>query len=659
MTTDASEYVLVPRPIERLDLPKAAARANFQRKLETQFGLEPEVAEGIARIVVNPDRARHQLDYVQRRRLVGGTATVLTTEVFSLGVSVSPVNPRETPNRIYPLEYGDRQDIKPPLKLSSRPDGQPVLRITGRDSGHTRWTIQQAAADLKNNSNRDLREPIWNDGVREPLLLFVAEFVYLDGSPSIICPMAGDGSSRSAWCHEFLGIESADVVDKWADADARAWRGKIGEILAVQDLPAGEADDDALAAHRCLVAPAHIVLKVEPLRGSDDLDVVGAYRSMVGAIHVAAPEPWGRNAENDETANAVIDQLAEEELIDEQTQDYLAGLMTPAQAEEEGFDPRPDVRAAVLMKLLNDDTVRAAVSKAVCRVKQQSRLGRNDRPSIAAELAFRACRSAVAEDLAGRRSTLDRGFLLSEWRGPRLMTSDAELDELRDRALEALEEDPDSLSEAALELGIYGLYWLATTGSLKRETPRSASKLGVDKVMELMMSRSLGVHQLYQIVFEAREGGTRFSVVDEDGAIFKTEAGDGRQVDDRYLRETFNVRHDAEQDGPAPDDDDENGAEDVAPRELLRQMVRRLVQDADGVGETVKAIRMIPDGDRRLVDVEGIPHGTANRIAAALSAASDEVKFWGRQNQQRTAAILFENRAAAFAADLADDEEVA
>lgn len=649
MTDATQEYSSPPRPIERIELAKSAARNNFKRKLITQVGLSEPVAAEIARIVVHPDQARLQLDYVQRRRFPGGTATLLVTDVFTPAVSVSPVNPRETERRIFPLEFRSGTDLKPPLRLGPRRD-EPVLVVTGEDPDHVAWTIQQSANDLKNNSNKKLREPIWLDGVREPLLIFPAEFRHEDGSPPVLCAMAADGSSRTAWCHEFAGFDSVDVVYKWAIADARAWRGKLGEILAVQELPAGQASDDELAAHRCLIAPAEIVLRIEAVRGGDPVDSVEAYRSMVGAIHVSAPEPWGRGAENDEIGNAVLDQLVEDGHVDEIERDYLAGFVPPDDAESLGFTRHPDVRAARLMEVINADHTRSSVSKAYCSIRQQRRLRRNDRPDIAAELALRACRLEIASQMKGRRSALERAFRLSEWRGGSLSVSGRNPEELRDAALDALATDPDVLSGAALELGLYGAYWLTTAGALRRETSRSKSKLGVDRVLELMMRSRRGVHQLYQVVVEGRRGERRFSVVNEDGSVFRTEAGDGRAVTDDFLRETFNLEAD---DGPNGDEGDGDGSDAAvaAPRERLRRLILQLSRDVDRVEERIRELRFITMNGEALVEVEGIPHGTATRLTRALREIENELSYWARVNRRH-------RRVNADAADVLDDHDM-
>lgn len=635
MTAVQEEYSVAPRPIERLEIPKAAARRNFSRKLQTQFGLKVTYADALARAVVDPERARHQLDFVQVRRISGGVATTLHTEVFTPAISVSPVNPRETERRIYPLENGGRTGTKAPLKLTHHQDDQPVLVVRGDDPAHIRFTLAQAAGDLKSNSNEDLREPIRLDGVREPILVFIAELVHEDGSPEIVVPMAADGSSRMAWCHEFLGLDSRDVPYKWAMSDPRAWGGLLGGYAAVQDLPAGDAVEDQLTAHRCLVAPAEVVLHVAPVRGRESVDSVAAYRSMVGAIHVAPPKGWGRSAENDETASAVLDVLREDGHVDEAEFDYLAGLMTPKEAEDAGYARYADCRAARLVAVVNSEAARASVSRAACNISQKSRLGRNDRPSIAAELAMRACRSTVGTELSARRSTLERAFLLSEWRDGSIEFSGEDPADLRDEALAGLEEKADELPPAAVELGLYGVYWLATTGTLRRETSRSWNKLGPDKVMRRIMSSPRGIHQLYQVVTEGRMGKEEFSVVTEDGDIFYTEAGDGKKVDDRYLREEFEVHQDGagEEGGEAGGEDSDIQDDDLAPREQLRLGLRKLRGAVERVEDSVTEIKLIKDPTGVLVATEGLPRGTATNLANRLAKVTDELKYWARINQ--------------------------
>lgn len=625
-----------PRPLEAVKLPDAKARDNLRRKMLGQ-GLPEEVAREVARIVVDPTDARHGLDHLVRRRFPGGTAYLLMAEVFTPAISVNPVNPRETERRYYPVESG--ATTAPPLRLTAPADGTAILTINGESPDHIAHVLRQSAGDLRSIGNPELQDPIWLEGVREPLLLFVAQVNHQNGAPTETFTLAADGSSRAAWCQAFTGTDPVDAVYRWPKADMRSWNGHLGRILAVQTRSADEVTEDEKAAHRALVAPAAIVVRIEPVLGGMSVTALQSYRSMIGAIHVARPKLWGEGAENDEIATAALEALVDDAVITADERDYMAGMIPADDLARRGFSVFPDERAAFIMSVMNAARSVRSISRAYCGIRQQKRLGRTDRPNLAAELMLRAYRGHLGGPEASRkaslgpRSALQRALQLPAWRNGSFLVSRRPVEALRDAALQNLSENPGSLSKPALELGLMGGYWLILTRSLRRSTSKNDVVTEPDGILDRMMRTPRGIHQLYQAIEDGRRGTGEVRRVKADtaGSIDYLPTNKPVIVNDAWLRDEF-VSKVSPTTGAASNSD--LAAPVMIPRERLADLLRELRRDVYAVERHIGEMSGLRENGRSLVDAQGINPTEAEDLQTKLQQASMELYRWSRVRQQ-------------------------
>ncbi|UQN06504.1 hypothetical protein [Deinococcus sp. QL22] len=629
-----------PRPIEHVQLAKEAARTNFINRLHKEYKYSLEYAKAIGRIVVDPTAARHALEHLQRRRIPSGTVYVLNVDVFTPGVSVNPVNPRETERRAYQIEKGS--DDRSPLKLSSSAGPEPMLLIRGKTPAHIMQVARDAGADLRNNSNTALKDPIWMEGIREPLLLFVAQVDHEDGSPSATFVLAADGSSRTAHSHEFTSTDEADAIYRWPQADPRQWSGHLGSIIAVQDRTLDSVSEHQLAAHRALVAPASIVIKVDAARPNEPIDAVRAYRSMIGAIHVSRPKDWGVGAENDEIATAILDALEADGKLNPDLAAYLSGTLPANILESKGFSPHTDVRGLHIMKELNRRSVRPEVSRVFCSIRQQKALRQNDRSDIVAELMLRAVRDRISQiasptEVNGIRSMLQRTVRLPEWRASEFKVTKRSPETLRDEAIEALKTNPENLSTAALELGLLGVYWLVVLTGIKRETTQSPNKVSGAELAKWLMSRKQGIYQLYQAVIDGRTGRKNVRYVDPDGNFVLAANEAEQMVSDTLIREKYNETQGVSESGGLA-----TPISQSTPRQILQNQLSDLNRKLYDLKVRVAEIEKVNQDGKKLVDAEGIPYGAAEEAGRVLDELRLQLLTWGRINKRQADAASAE-----------------
>src|ERR1043166_7908149 len=118
---------LAPRPLERISLPKEAARKKLANRLHTVLSLQEPYTEALSRAFVNPEQVRRQLDQLCLKRFPGGVAKFIHADVLAPAISISPINPRERERLPYPVSARRGQKIPPPLAIENAADGRPSL----------------------------------------------------------------------------------------------------------------------------------------------------------------------------------------------------------------------------------------------------------------------------------------------------------------------------------------------------------------------------------------------------------------------------------------------------------------------------------------------------------------------------------------------------
>lgn len=617
---------LCARPLDTIELAKESARKNLARRLVSQFGLGDRVANAIARMVVDPTAVRNQLDYPMLKRFPGGVAKFIVADVFSPALCASPINPRETECRTFPIGAEAGEKPAPPFAAKPDPSGQPVLCLTAESRKHVELTLQRSADFLKHTSG-NLKDSIEMDGVLEPVTVFMAEINHRDREPSLVVPIPVDGSTRITFCHELTGFDPVEVVYRWPAASQREWRGKLSQILAVQEKPTGTVTDEQRAAHRALTLQARILVGVDTWRDSEPVTVVTAMRAIVGGIHVGHPAEWPIGSELDEIAEAVLDQLVDDKKLTNKEREYAAGLIDPDHLESKGFQKHQDTRAAVIAKTIFDPRNKMAISAGYRGVVvNRKRLGKDDKPWIAAELIMRSFRTKLKPtDLSAVRSALQRTINLSEWKDSAWSITDRSPDQLLNAALKEVRSKKETPGPAQLELGMLATYWLVCKRAIRRDTSSSFDQRSGGTILRAMLESEHGLHVLRHAIVEGRLDSDvhhPIAAVDGNGKTIEKEGGGEIEISDRWLRETFpesNGQKAVSPNGAAPQQ---------TPQALLELHFRSVVRKGNEISDLVDQMSTIKDSGVFLAKTKGLPSVTAKDLSAKLQTAANRLSLW-------------------------------
>ncbi|MFN8463929.1 MAG: hypothetical protein U0X20_00200 [Caldilineaceae bacterium] len=614
------ESSATPRPLERVVLAKESAYEHLSEQLVKAAGFEHEHATTLARCFVDPTAARNMLQRPLLKRFPGGTARIIETLIYTPAISASPINPRESEQRVYPVATPLGEQVIAPLKVEPVPGPAPVIRLIADNRAHVEDILNQSQMYL--GQEVGLRDELRLDGVLEPLTIVLAEVVHRDGTGPVTIPIAVDGSTRATHCHDLAGLSPIEVMYKWSQADNRAWRGMLNQRLSVQDSSLEDATEGELAAHRVMIAPARIIIGIEPVRDSEPADVVAACRAIVGQIHVGHPKEWPQGAQNDEIAEAVLDRLVRDGKIGPQKRDYLAGSIRRNEIAQLGFSEHADVRAAHIAHVLYDSRNEGSVSSGFRSLVAKQKLSGKDKPAIVAELILRGYRTSIKpNDVGNVRLTLQRTINLPEWRNTGgWQVRRHSPDDLLQEALLELRSNPGALGPACLELGMLGTYWLVSKRALKSDSRDSDDRRAGASVVDTMMRCERGIRQLHRAIVDGRsdiQGDGPIYAVGHDSSLVALAGGGYAVVNDSWLRKTFgNVD---------PDPGEDNGESDVT---KLNRGIQRLRYQVDEMINTVSGIAPIAQR-------EGVAKLIADEISAKLRKIDEAVVLWGLYAQSK------------------------
>jgi hypothetical protein len=280
---------------------------------------------------------------------------------------------------------------------------------------------------------------------------------------------------------------------------------------------------------------------------------------------------------------------------------YLAGLLTPAEAAVEGFDPTLDGRAAAAIHELDRRSNANVANRALRRLGMHNP-DRSSRLAIAAELAIRPYR-LVMNDAQRRnpRQALPTAMIRLRPDANQWEPTTRNIDDIRDAALDELADG--SPGSSVRELAVRGAFWLTRYSALQRSS-RTDQRFA-DQVLADMMKTEQGVQQLYQAVIDGREG-VALRRVRTTGEIMTSEAGESLLVDDRRLREMFPP-------GLEPEVAPETSNDPPDPHEVLLGQLYSIRDDVLSVQNKLEAVEDIQD-----------EHG--NPLARAVGCPQDQVE---------------------------------
>ncbi|MEV7046591.1 hypothetical protein [Amycolatopsis sp. NPDC051061] len=625
---NAVETVL-PRPVEPLPAPAlAAATRKLADKLADLFNMSEEAAQALALAVVDPSAARRAAENPERLSVPGGVILAVRAEVWARYTIPDPRNPRTGPVRRHAVStlvgQGESTRLRPLAEPKAAPEGRPELvqQIQGQE--HLAWAAQQARDFVI--SNNDWRDSIRHQGVMTEVWLAATTFKHLDGSPSVTVPVTAEGSSRVTCVHDLLNLRSADVPYERDERKMRAHVRKVNEEIAAAGSPEQVESNIAITA-RCERVPALLLVGFES-HGGTTADFGVAVKSLVALRHVDYPKPWGEATENEALADAVIDELERRGLITTGKADWLAGSLTPGEAEVAGFSADPAVRTAAIVRLFTDrdphthEAVRVAITSQSTRKKTS--------PKLLFELATSLVLRSVSEDDSRLRERVRKYLKVafsSELAKELWKATFRSTDELTAAAL--AEAESGNPGPATLELAARGAYPLVVGGRLTADRGTQNNdqpdRRNPGEVIDRMRAMPHGVHQLRQALedFSAKR---RIRMVDMKGQVERNAEGRDVVARDADLRRRFRPAGEGPEPVSAPE----------TPAELLGNALNGLGNSIRAVELAVKQVEAVPTDDgTAAIESLGASKQDCDIWQTVLFSALQKLPIWSSRNVQR------------------------
>ena len=553
MNTPITAETVLPRPAEPLPAPAlAAATRKLTDKLTDLFNMSEEAAQALALAVVDPSAARRVAENPERLSVPGGVILAVRAEVWARYIIPDPRNPRIGPARRHPVSTlvgrGESTRLRPLAEPKAAADGRAELVQEVQNQEHLAWAAQQARDYVI--SNNDWRDSIKQQGVMTEVWLAATTFQHLDGSTSVTIPVTAEGSSRVTCVHDLLDLRSADVP---YDRDERRFRAhirKLNEDIAAAGTPDQVEPYVAITA-RCEKVPALLLVGFES-HGGIAADFGVAVKSLVALRHVDYPKPWGEATENEALADAVIDELERRGLITPAKADWLAGALTPEEAETAGFKSDATVRAATIVRLFTDRDPRTHEAVRVAITSQSTR--KKTSPKLLFDLATSLVLRSVPEEDTRRRERIRRylkeGFsnelAKDEW--------EATFRSTQELAAAALSEtESGSPGPATRELAARSAYPLVVSGQLldRSRDLDQPDRRKPGEVINRMRATPDGVYQLRQALTDAADG-RRIRMVDATGQVERNAEGRDIIAKDIDLRRRFHAPGEGPDTRPSP-----------------------------------------------------------------------------------------------------------
>ncbi|MET9660343.1 hypothetical protein [Streptomyces sp. NPDC006510] len=334
-------------------------------------------------------------------------------------------------------------------------------------------------------------ESVLQQGIKEPLTLFMVRVVYGDGTEETYT-VAGDGNSRlvSMWLARTGGdIDAAAAacvsavigpVDRQGPrraADQRASRAKVTEMAA--RVRRGLAERTLTEATRreghTLTFPAMVVVGARAEDGSRLPDLVAARDDLVANLHVHVT-PWTGGAQNTQGMQRVYRHALRNGLVSDGCYQVLLGKVGPgAMHESLGVPPHRLWATAV-----HQHAVLAGrrADQMNLLIKQEFGMGKADRQRVSehlAPMALSSYRSSERIDAAARAFGNGGTITDTVWKQPWELTTGSDALKVLDEILERAEKGE---AAARAELIVLGGTAAILDGYITRDR---GSKLGITR----------------------------------------------------------------------------------------------------------------------------------------------------------------------------------
>ena len=607
--------LLAERPVDGIaPVAKSQSVKSLGERL-VKLGHTPGAAGVISNAVVDPAATRRSLDTPIRRRVRGGTLLCVDAQVWPPAICPSPTNPRGYAELVYPAGFtaADNGRRQPLTTMSTDPQGASELLLEVLDPSHLTEAVADAIAMVV--STNDMKDTVGREGVLSPLLLIPVRVHHQDDAfDDIHLLVSADGSSRTVGTWRHWNLDESGVYRH--ATDMRVLRQRMGQIQTLLQRDRAELHAPDLARLRVAQVPALIIIGYEPdAATAGGVDLHQAVMSAVSLVHVDPPRAWAIGSDQDVKATAVLDEFTRRGIITLRQAEWMAGMLTPEQAEGENFSRHADVRAAAIFHTLGNDKVSDVLNSGLRRLAGRDiRPRREKRLEVVCELMIRPHRRGLGASLEKSfRNSLHRvlqypGFT-DYWR----VTGQAP-EVLRDAALTELERGGPGAN--ARELAIEGAFYLAMYGGLRLSGPHSPDRREPAQLLRDIIARPHGAHLLAQAVLDGREGIAP-RAVRADGSLIDLPTNETKPVDDPWLRETFPSKS-ATPPPPPPSGPDVPGPMTAFVR--AREELRRTVEALDTSLAELRAPRAV--SGRPVVEEQGLAPDLVDELVAVLQRAT-------------------------------------
>ncbi|MDT0317974.1 hypothetical protein [Streptomyces millisiae] len=631
------------------ELPSMAKVAAVRRAAAAgeDVGLPAEFAAALAHAAVDPSELRSLLKRPTRVNVAGGVIEAIDLDLYVPGLVPLPTNNRTMERRVYPAA-GAEGFVGPLTGPRSTPGETSTLWIEGESVSHVLEETERAHEFIMSRNN--LRESIAARGIAMPVTVVLFELRHRDGQSSMPLLGTADGSSRITNAQDILGL-TEEQIHYHFPTNRDDYRRTIGRISGEnpQDLRP-TAHRKLIRQRNALITPARVFLRFTPTR--EGYDYARAVNAFVGMLHVDPPRPWSQTGKLEAMAEAVLDVLRGAEVLDDPVHDYLAGLLTPAEAKAAGLPVERDEQAAYVLASLLREHHRELVERGIRDVTAKKSVSAGRRTEVIAELALRPTRS-IATTLDPRdperlradrmrapylRCTRLARYATVPWRvtgrTPQALLEAALLELVVGNASPT---EPEAWV-ARLELAALAQYHLTAWGGLQREPMGSANadKRGPHQILELMLHDELGLHVLAQAIVDGRaktrprrvneNGEFELGSLDESGKWQEDPEGKPMPIEDTWLRyEAYPAGTVVPRPVTAPNE---------TPRMKATRLKGQIAQFIEQTNLDVDELASVEEpGGARLLDREG--WSKPSELLNQLMEIHSQISYWARVAERR------------------------
>ncbi|WAZ24385.1 hypothetical protein STRCI_005799 [Streptomyces cinnabarinus] len=496
--------------------------------------LDEAAANAVTSGAVDPARLRALVDgekvsLLTAKPVVGGTlyATAPHERYLDLNVLPDIINQRWADQLHTAMDVEPSTSMATPYETLIDPEtGKPVAVFTVRM--RNRKALAKAVAEsMRNTFNAQKREndytqSVLQQGVKEPLTLFVMRVVYDDGTEDTFL-VAGDGNSRyvSMWRARTGGdidaaisacissvIGSTEQSGERSRSELAAARRRVTELTARtrKNLAMSTLTEATRREGHTIAFPAVVVVGARADDGGPLTDLVAARDDLLANLHVHVT-PWTSGAQYTQGMQRVYRHARAEELITPEEFQVLSGTVGPDTMHELLGVPAHRLWAAAV----HQHAVLAGPDAYAMNllIKQEFGMGKADRMRISERLAPMALSAYRSKDgIEQPLRAFGNGGTITDtvWKKPWELTKGDDVFEVLDDILaRALDGDAGAVAELTVLGGTAAIldgYITRDRGSkegTERDSRKAPFRATPVKLLELLSKTSGGLRMLHSL----------------------------------------------------------------------------------------------------------------------------------------------------------------